>query len=233
MPNPYFRFKQFTVYHQHNAMKVTTDACLFGAWVAEEIQNEKRKRENVLDIGTGTGLLALMIAQKNDVEIDAIEIDKDAAEEAKDNVANSPWKDHIVVDVADILKFQPNQQYDAIICNPPFYENEWTSDNSRKNTAHHSQHLSLKEVLEVIKTNLSEKGIYYLLLPAKRETKLKLMLEETGLHIHKLVTVNLSASNKRIMISGSKEIATEIQTEQISVNDERFKLLLKDYYLYA
>jgi Predicted O-methyltransferase len=233
MPNPYFHFKQFTVYHQHNAMKVTTDACLFGAWVADEMQNGKCKMKNVLDIGTGTGLLSLIIVQKNNVRIDAIEIDKDSSDEAKENVLNSPWKENITVHYQDILKFQSGHLYDGIICNPPFYENEWTSDNSRKNTAHHSQHLSLKDVLIVVKTNLTSNGIFYLLLPAKRETKVKLMLDEMGLHIHKLITVNLSASNKRIMISGSKELVQEIETEQISVNGERFKNLLKDYYLYA
>ena len=233
MPNPYFRFKQFTVYHQHNAMKVTTDGCLFGAWVADQMQNGKGKIGKMLDIGTGTGLLALMIAQKNDVAIDAIEIDKAAAEEAKENIENSPWKDRITVHHQDLLKFQTQQQFDVIVCNPPFYENEWTSDNARKNTAHHSQELSLKEVLNSIKDHLSGSGTFYLLLPSKRETKLKLMMEETGLHIHKLITVNLSASNKRIMICGSKQMGQEIATEQITVNDERFNLLLKDYYLYA
>ena len=214
-------------------MKVTTDACLFGAWVAEEMQNAKGKMKNILDIGSGTGLLSLMVAQKNNSRIDAVEIDRYAAEEANENIQNAPWKEQITIHHLNILEFHPDHLYDAIICNPPFYENEWTSDNSRKNTSHHSQHLNLKEVLDVIKKHLSEQGIYYLLLPAKRETKLKFMLEEMGLHIHKLVTVSLSPSNKRIMISGSKQSIRQIETGQITVNDERFKTLLKDYYLYA
>lgn len=238
MPNPYFRFKQFTVYHQHNEMKVTTDGCLFGAWVADEMQNEipiaiGSKIKNVLDIGTGTGLLSLMIAQKNEVRIDAVEIDERAAQEAKENIENSPWKKHITVHNKDIKTFQAGDQYNVIVCNPPFYENEWTSDNSRKNTAHHSQDLSLNEVLERIKKHLSDTGTFYLLMPAKRETKLKLMMEEMRLYIHKLVSVNLSATNKRIMISGRKQQVQEIVTEHITVNDERFNQLLKDYYLYA
>ena len=214
-------------------MKVTTDVCLFGAWVAKEMKNGKWKINNVLDIGTGTALLSLMIAQKNEVKIDAIEIDEKGAKEAKENIENAPWKERIVVHHEDILKFHCDHLYDSIICNPPFYENEWTSDNSRKNTAHHSQHLSLSQVLESIKTHLSDRGLFYLLLPGKRETKLKLMLEEIGLHIHKLVTVHLSASNKRIMIAGSKQQVQEIETDQITVNDEQFNFLLKDYYLYA
>lgn len=233
MPNPFFRFKQFTVYHQHNAMKVTTDSCLFGAWVADEMGNVNSKMKNGLDIGTGTGLLSLMITQKNDVIIDAVEIDIKAAEEAKENIENSPWKQNIRVHHQNILNFHPEHQYDFIVCNPPFYENELQSENSKKNTAHHSEQLTLNQVLNFIKTNLTPTGVFYILLPGKRETKLKLMLQEMDLHIQKAVMVHLSDSNKRIMICGVKYPVHEMEEEQIHVNDERFKYLLKDYYLYA
>ena len=96
MPNPFFKFKQFTVYHDRCAMKVTTDSCFFGAWVADEIKNSspnsyREKIRNVLDIGTGTGLLSLMVAQHNEVEIDAVEIEPGAAEQAKENVVSISW----------------------------------------------------------------------------------------------------------------------------------------------
>ena len=112
MPNPYFSFKEFTVYHDRCAMKVTTDSCFFGAWAAQEIKNSEAKIKTVLDIGTGTGLLSLMIAQKNEVEIEAIEIAPAASEQARENTVASPWKNSIHIFNEDIHAFHPNKKYD-------------------------------------------------------------------------------------------------------------------------
>src|SRR5690242_3549572 len=126
MGNNYFQFKQFKVTQEHAAMKVTTDSCLFGAWAAKEALDSGSGKHavNLLDIGTGTGLLSLMVSQKIPVHIDAVEIEPGAASEAKANIDASPWAHTIHLHAADIISFENEKQYDIILSNPPFYENE-------------------------------------------------------------------------------------------------------------
>ncbi|HEU0063714.1 MAG TPA: methyltransferase [Flavisolibacter sp.] len=238
MANSYFKFKQFTVHQHANAMKVATDSCLFGAWVANEIQINKSKSEvelrtKLLDIGTGTALLSLMIVQKNNVQIDAVEIDKDAAEEAKQNVETSQWNNKIKVHHSNILSYPFPYVYHYIVCNPPFYENELKSNTSGKNRAYHSMQLTIQQVLQLIKKNLKPEGAFYLLIPGKRESEVEKLMKDLTMYPAKKVLVHLSATNKRYMIQGVLQRADETEREEITVNDEKFKTLLKDYYLNA
>jgi tRNA1Val (adenine37-N6)-methyltransferase len=240
MANPYFQFKQFTVYHDRCAMKVTTDSCFFGAWAAEEIKNEELKIKNVLDIGTGTGLLSLMIAQKNDLKIDAVEIDREASQQAKENVEASPWKNRIYIFNEDIRSFKPAKKYDCIISNPPFYEKELASEVQTKNIAHHSEQLTITEVLRIIKAHLSEDGIFFLMYPFKRNKEIEQLLTENELYVLRSVSLRQTTKHSpfRVVIKGTsrKEISTG--TASMSVWDEHqqytksFVDLLKDYYLY-
>jgi len=224
-------------------MKVTTDACLFGAWVAEEEKSEKIITKNVLDIGTGTGLLSLIYAQKNSfAEIDAMEIDQDAYAQAKENAAASSFAERINVIHDDVKRFTFSKKYDCIISNPPFYEKEISSDNEKKNIAHHHLGLLFEELLGMIKGNLSSSGTFYLLLPFKRSEEIKKIILKEDLYVSKIVFVKQSMKHDyfRIMIAGklSQEGHAETLIDEISIWDDHqqykkeFKELLKDYYLY-
>jgi tRNA1Val (adenine37-N6)-methyltransferase len=219
-------------------MKVTTDSCLFGAWVANEIHTEEEKNRedlttHLLDIGTGTALLSLMIAQKNNDLIDAVEIDKDAAIEAKQNIEASEWKNKIKVHHSNILNYPISHLYNYIVCNPPFYENELKATQQEKNIAHHSIQLNIQQVLQLIKYHLKPDGSFYLIIPGKREKEVEKLMKDFTLYPAKKLLVHLSATNKRYIIKGSLQKSEETEKEEIRVNDEKFKTLLKDYYLNA
>lgn len=239
MGNPYFKFKQFTIFHDRTAMKVTTDACLFGAWCAEEIKSNP-DIATVLDIGTGTGLLALMIAQKAPVKINAVEIDEAAAQQAKENCRQSQFAHQVKVVHQDI-RLMDRPLFDCIVSNPPFYEREWASDTTEKNLARHSSQLELQQLLHKIEQLLKKEGIFFLLLPYKRKKEVEQLMEKTFLYIQKSIVVKpLPQKNPfRYMLIGSKEKRKEQPSlEEIFIYtdpqhySERFTQLLKEYYLY-
>ena len=242
MPNSFFQFKQFIIHQDRCAMKVTTDACLFGAWVAGRVGSRELRVPNILDIGTGTGLLALILAQKIKANIDVIEMDKAAAEQALENAEASPWKDKISVINADARSYSFSKKYDCIISNPPFYENELKSDNIKKNTAHHNERLLLPELLTIIKNNLEQDGTFYLLLPYKRSAEIRDLLFRHEFAIHQMIFVRQTTKHDyfRIMLSGKLKTNEAIETiiDEISITDEKqqyttaFMELLKDYYLH-
>jgi len=223
-------------------MKVTTDACLFGAWVAEEVKSQKLKIKRGLDIGTGTGLLSLMLAQKNpETSILAVEIDKDAAEQAAKNIGASVWKDHVDILKTDVKEFSSLEKFDLIFSNPPFYENELRSETDRKNIAHHSENLTLKELLDIIKTNLNADGNFFLLFPYKRNEEIKRLFKDHQLYIAKILLIRQSIKHDyfRIFIKGNLNATEkEIEFDEMSIWDEHqqytneFIRLLKDYYLH-
>lgn len=243
MANNYFRFKQFTVQQDLCAMKVTTDGCLFGAWCAVEI-SKRLEGGNItlpakaLDIGTGTGLLSLMVAQKTALQFDAVEIDAAAAAQAAGNVATSPFSGQIKVRESDVLRLK-EQAYGVIFSNPPFYENELKSGNYAKDTAHHSHQLTWAELFAAIHRLLHADGVFFLLLPAKREGELEGYLKKQGLYVNRIVRVKQTTRHTpfRLMVQGSRT-ASAIAEESLSIKDEHqqytpeFTALLKDYYLY-
>lgn len=224
-------------------MKVTTDACLFGAWVAHLIQERTMNLHQVLDMGTGTGLLPLILAQKHpSLQISAIEIDKEAAEQALENVKASPWHHQITVICQDIQTYSPNHSFDLIISNPPFYQDDLRSPDPRKNKAHHDGGIFFPLFLQRLQDLLREGGSYCIMMPYKRKGEVLQLLEGSSLRVNELVNVRPSIHKdfSRIFIAGTKETASsEAHPEKdltiIQENgtySKEFIHLLNHYYLY-
>ena len=242
MSNSFFRFKQFIIHQDKCAMKVTTDSCLFGAWVAEKVLHSDFSSGNALDIGCGTGLLSLILAQKCKTDIDAVEIDEESSMQAIENEEACTFKNKISIINADIRNYNAGKKYDVIISNPPFYESELKSFSPKRNTAHHSNDLSLEELLSAIKNNLSGNGLFFLLLPFKREAEIRMLLRNSEMKILEIIFVRQSVKHDyfRIMLMGtiSSDDSPETSFDEITICDERqqyteeFTELLEDYYLH-
>lgn len=237
MSNTYFQFKQFTIHQEQVAMKVCTDACLFGAWVARHLPNATR----ALDIGTGTGLLPLIYAQQNlNTIIDAVEIDAAAAQQANENIKASPWSDRITVHPISIQQFEPVSQYDLIITNPPFFENDLRSSNIRKNNAMHDTSLTFEELIPSISKHFLQNGIIAVLIPYHRTNHFITLMEKQGLHLNLKVAIKQSTLHNyfRSIVCFKQQQPEEIREEEIVIKKpgntytEAFIDLLKGYYLY-
>ena len=211
-------------------MKVCTDACLFGAWVAEEISNQSIER--MLDIGTGTGLLSLMIAQATTGLIDAVEKDDDAYEQAVENFAESPWKERLQVFHTAVQEFDPPYRYDVIFCNPPFYENVLRSSDKKRNVAMHSDDLGIDELFISLKRLLKPGGLIAILMPYRRSVLIEKKIEENELFIFKKAEVKQSERHSpfRCMYL-LKDVFSVNSERKITIKDEEFNTLLKNYYL--
>ena len=259
--NHYFQFKQFTIQQEHCAMKVCTDACLFGAWLVELLQKEQRKINNnhfllqasiplsttlsdclydplsALDIGTGTGLLSLMLAQESNAAIDAIEIEPAAAKQASENIAASPFQQQIQIIEADIKLWEPHKSYDVIFSNPPFFENDLTSPDSKRNLALHSSELRLEELFAIMKRQIKETGIIAIILPFHRKEAALAFAKQPQLFLYSEANIQQTQKHPsfRTFLAFSPiektPFAEEIIIQQNGVYSDRFKSLLQKYYL--
>jgi tRNA1Val (adenine37-N6)-methyltransferase len=237
VPNNYFQFKQFTIQQDKCAMKVCTDACLFGAYIANELKQILVK--NILDIGAGTGLLSLMLAQKTTAAIDTVEINETAFNQAKENIVQSPWKEKINIFNTDVLQFKPVKTYDYIISNPPFFESDLKSEDEKKNSAKHDTSLTLAKLLNTIDIHLSEDGFFAILLPFHRSIYFEEASLKLNFHLFKKILVKQTSTHNyfRAMLIFSRTKSTVTTDEIIVKNKEgnysaEFIELLKDYYLY-
>lgn len=238
MPNTYFQFKQFKINQDKSGMKVCTDSCLFGAWVADKIERKIIAPKNILDIGTGTGLLSLMIAQKSLAEVDAVEIDENSFIQAKDNFAKSQWNQRLHAFNSDIKDWTYPKKYDLIICNPPFFENDLRSFDQKKNIAKHHDALTLNDLIRVIKFNLADNGNFAMLLPFHRIQFFKNLALENNFYLNEEFLVKQTPRHswfRGILLFKNQPTSFSSKGLIIKNNEgnytEEFNVLLKDYYL--
>jgi tRNA1Val (adenine37-N6)-methyltransferase len=239
MANPFFQFKYFTVYHDRSSLKVSTDSCLFGAWIADKISGSQLAIGRALDIGAGTGLLMLMLAQRFAGNIDGIEIDQDSYEQATENIRTSSWHDRLHLFHHDIKLFELPHQYDLIISNPPFFEGDLKSTASKSNIAKHDEGLTLNDLLGVVDRNLTAKGKLAVLLPYHRMTYFEELAAGYTLFVSDKLVVRQTANHPYfrccLLLTRKEEMP---HTESLTIREtgdvytERFAMLLKEYYLY-
>lgn len=236
MPNSFFKFKQFTIHQDQCAMKVCTDACILGAWFAAKLP----QYTTVLDIGSGTGLLMMMLAQRSQAEIHGIEIDLAAYKQLKENISQNSWKERLKVFPGDARTFHFPHKYDFIITNPPFFENDLQSHDEGEQVAKHSKSLTLQELITVIDNNLQPHEAFGILLPYHRWEYFNQLALQQGFYITEKLFVKQSPRHNyfRAVLHYSKsheafapEFELLIQQEDGSYSAE-FIELMKAYYLY-
>jgi tRNA1Val (adenine37-N6)-methyltransferase len=236
MPNPFFQFKQFMIRQDQCAMKVCTDACILGAWFA----NKTPPWSQVLDIGSGTGLLMLMLAQKHKGEIRGIELDGNAFHQLKQNIGGSPWKQMLKVYPGDVRSFSFPGKFDFIITNPPFFEGDLAASSEAANLAKHSKELTLSELLTVIDANLTAEGSFGILLPYHRTTWFEEAASAIGFSLQEKLLVRQTPRHDffRSILYFSRRRERFVPTTELTIQNsegtytEDFTELMKDYYLY-
>lgn len=231
-----FKFKEFTVNQDRCAMKIGTDGVLLGAWTSVD-----KNPFSVLDIGSGTGVLALMVAQRSYAEnIEALEIDADAYEQCSENFENSPWADRLFCYHASLLEFveEIDDEFDLIVCNPPFYSEDYKTDNEARDLARFNDAMPFDHLTFAVAKLLSKKGIFSTVIPYKEEANFIDLALKAGLFPNRVLRVkgNIDSEIKRSLLEFSfekqdtkiSELIIETARHQYT---EEYIQLTKDFYL--
>ena len=227
-----FSFKQFTVYHDRCAMKVGTDAVLLGAWA------DVKQAHRILDIGTGTGIIALMLAQRCDADITAVDLDENAVMQAKENVRQSPWGNRIEVVQYDIRDYSVSVRFDCIVSNPPYFVDNLKSPDHQRSMARHTDSLSYRDLLRSVDTLLSADGRFSVILPADALDSFWSTAMEFKLYPCRQLQVMTKATApvKRILLELRRQ-STDYSMERLIMRDESgeysdaYRKLTQDFYI--
>ena len=242
----HFKFKRFSINQDKTAMKVGTDGVLLGAWTPLDL-----KPESILDIGTGTGLIALQLAQRSTAfQIDALEIDENAYEQAVDKFENSPWGDrlfcyHAALDEfveeaeAEQEEFGESLCYDLIVCNPPFYAEDVKSQDPARDLARFQDALPFDELISAADLLLSDEGIFAVIIPYKEEERFVELCKQNQLYPQKITRVKGHAQSDiiRSLLAFGRITLTEIPTDELVIETARhhytseYRALTRDFYL--
>lgn len=236
MANSFFQFKQFVVHQDLAAMKVGTDGVLLGAWASA--LNVK----DVLDIGTGTGLIALMLAQRNHTaHIDALEIDANACEQARLNFKQNDWTNRLRVIEDNLQHYSRSvtKKYDLLVSNPPYFNNALKNECEKKTLARHTDSISFQELLQGVKLLLKPNGLFCVVLPADEKDRFIDLGMKLGLFLKNILFVQPTPAKqpKRVLMEFSF-YRTEVCKQIMVVEEfgrhgysEAYKELTKDFYL--
>ena len=216
-------------------MKVCTDSCIFGAWTSSKIKNAK----NILDIGSGTGLLSLMLAQNSSANIDGVELDTESFFQAIENINDSLWSDRIHIVEGDARYILFKNKYDFIICNPPFFESDLQSPDIKKNKSKHDVSFMLEDLIKIVRNNLNTNGVFSVLLPYHRTDYFERLATANGFFLQEKLILRQTPRHdpfRTACLFGYKK-QEEIMIEELTIknaddkNSSVYEILMKDYYL--
>lgn len=233
MKNAFFQFRQFSVRHDRCAMKVGTDGVLLGAWGCVE-------GRRILDVGTGTGLIALMAAQRNpDATVLGIDIDEAAVHQARENAAESPFAGRVCCEVMDVMALRSTERFDAILCNPPFFTEDTLPEDKRRALARNNKSLPFPLLIAKVATMLSDLGAFSLIVPSTHASEIVGLCLAEGMHLHRRCQIRTTEHKpfRRTLMTFTKQQGKECREQEIclmSIDGSRslaYQKLTEAFYL--
>jgi tRNA1Val (adenine37-N6)-methyltransferase len=228
-----FYFKQFSVKDDRSTMKVGTDAILLG--IATDVSNAR----SILEVGTGCGVIALVLAQRSSAMIDAIDVDDESIGQALENVASSPWKDRVNVIPCALQDYRSEKKYDLIVSNPPYFSGTYRSHLSKRNMARHNDRLTFEELIRYSMELLEDDGSLWVVLPVKESLQFISIAEDAGLSVHYMLKIIPKAGKEpnRVIVEMKTVKTDEIRLQSLTHWDadgswaEEFKKFTADFYI--